>query len=635
MSDFRARILAELDDRKIPSQLKQIAKNNTLVLSNITLDTSGLPSQIQASIDKHSFTINLEGIKTKNIDSQIDLIGKKFTGDINDKYQKILDLKKRIGSFDLQIKGLDKNKNSALIAELNRQLKTLNVEYDELYEKFRNKLSPEQLAGINKVAKETSDKLAILAAKMADSKKGFVDISQVNALDSKMSLWLKKNPKAVKDYGYQIEILREQLRELNITSENAKDILDSINDSFLDFQRQAQLAGKTGKSFGAQLIKGFTSILRYIGISAVLDKIIEALKLMVRNVYDINTAMTELRKVTDETDAAYDRFLDNAGKKAQKLGTTISELIESTSDFARLGYSFSDSEQLAEVANIYAVVGDEIEGIDAATQSIISTMTAFKIEADDAIAIVDKFNAVGNKFAISSGGIGEALQRSASSLAAANNTLDQSIALITAANTVVQDADSVGTAYKTISMRIRGAKTELEAAELEIDGMAESTAKLREEILALSGVDIMLDEDTFKSTYDILDELSAKWEDLEDVSKANITELLAGKRQGNVFDSLMSNFDIARNVLNTSENSEGSALAEHEEWLKSLEAKVNQFKAAFQDLSQTILSDKALGFLIDGGTLLLNILNGLIDILGGLNVAIAGVGIAAFIKNFD
>ena len=58
-----------------------------------------------------------------------------------------------------------------------------------------------------------------------------------------------------------------------------------------------------------------------------------------------------------------------------------------------------------------------------------------------------------NNFAISSGGIGDALQRSASSLAAANNSLDQSIALITAANTVVQDPDAVGTAFKTKFLR--------------------------------------------------------------------------------------------------------------------------------------------------------------------------------------
>ena len=48
--------------------------------------------------------------------------------------------------------------------------------------------------------------------------------------------------------------------------------------------------------------------------------------------------------------------------------------------------------------------------------------------------------------------------------------------------------------YICISMRIRGAKTELEAAGEDVEGMAESTAKLREEILALSGVDIMLDD---------------------------------------------------------------------------------------------------------------------------------------------
>lgn len=184
-------------------------------------------------------------------------------------------------------------------------------------------------------------------------------------------------------------------------------------------------------------------------------------------------------------------------------------------------------------------------------------------------------------------------------------------------------------------MRIRAAKTELEAAGLETDGVAESTAELREEILALSGVDIMIDESTFKSTYDILDELSDKWENLSDIQQASIQELLAGQRQGNVFSSLMSNFDIAREVLDTSENSEGSALSEHEKWLESLEAKVNQFKAAWQDLSQTILDDEGLGSLIDAGTTLLNVLNWIIDTFGMLNIAIAGVGIYALVKNFD
>lgn len=71
-------------------------------------------------------------------------------------------------------------------------------------------------------------------------------------------------------------------------------------------------------------------------------------------------------------------------------------------------------------------------------------MKAFGIEAENAMQIVDKFNEIGNNFAISSTGIGEALQRSASALAAAGNSIDESVALITAANSVIQDPEQVG-----------------------------------------------------------------------------------------------------------------------------------------------------------------------------------------------
>lgn len=125
---------------------------------------------------------------------------------------------------------------------------------------------------------------------------------------------------------------------------------------------------------------------------------------------------------------------------------------------------------------------------------------------------------------------------------------------------------------KTISMRIRSAKSDLEEAGESTEGMVESTATLRAEIQALSGVDIMASATEFKSTYQILDEISQKWEDLSDISRATLIEKMAGKHQGNVFSSLMENFQTARNALETSLNSSGSAMAEHEKWQKSLEA---------------------------------------------------------------
>ena len=74
-------------------------------------------------------------------------------------------------------------------------------------------------------------------------------------------------------------------------------------------------------------------------------------------------------------------------------------------------------------------------------------------------------------------------------------------------------------------MRIRGADTELQQAGLDTEGMAESTAKLRQEVMALSGVDLMKNENEFKSTYDVLDELSTKWADLTDIQQAKFLKL--------------------------------------------------------------------------------------------------------------
>lgn len=182
-------------------------------------------------------------------------------------------------------------------------------------------------------------------------------------------------------------------------------------------------------------------------------------------------------------------------------------------------------------------------------------------------------------------------------------------------------------------MRIRGAKTELEEAGLETEGMVESTAKLREEIMALSGVDIMLDENTFKSTYDIMDELSAKWQDLTDIQQASITELIAGKRQGNIVSSLMENFDIAREALKDSEGSAGSAMAEHEKWMESLEAKVKQFTTAWEELSQAFMDDSFLKGLVDAGTTVLGVLTKIVDTFGTLPTLITAVAVAMSFKN--
>ena len=357
---------------------------------------------------------------------------------------------------------------------------------------------------------------------------------------------------------------------------------------------------------------------------------------MIAAVTRLDTAMTDLKKVTDETDATYETFFSNAATQAKQIGTTMSDYISSTADFARLGYSLEDSEELATVASVYFNVADGISTIDEASQSVISTMKAFDVQVNESMGIVDLFNEVSNRFAISSGGIGEAMQRSASALQAAGNTMEESVALITAANSVVQDPMKVGNALKTLSMRLRGAKTELEDAGLATDGMAESTAKLREQLLALTGgqVDIMLDEDTFKSTYQILQEMSQVWNQMSDINQASALELMGGKEQANVLSSLLQNFETAQQVMETSQDATGSAMRENERYLDSINGKIAQFKTNFESLSATLIDSETVKGVVDFGSDALNVIDTLMQNLGTFPTLLATIaGAAAGVKS--
>lgn len=61
--------------------------------------------------------------------------------------------------------------------------------------------------------------------------------------------------------------------------------------------------------------------------------------------------------------------------------------------------------------------------------------------------------------------------------------------------------------------------------------MAETTSQLQAKLLALTHgkVDIMLDANNFKSTYQILKEMSVVWKDMTDVERAAALELMGGR----------------------------------------------------------------------------------------------------------
>lgn len=467
-----------------------------------------------------------------------------------------------------------------------------------------------------KTLQKQIDELIFKMSKMSASEKGFDPLGADKALE-KIHNELQKNSGMSKEAKRQIQSYYDEIRSGN-PSKPIKDLLDDMY-KLIQLEREA---GRAHKSFidifKEKVVYGAAANLA--GMIGIYD-IINVGRQAVDIVIDLNTQITELAKVSEETSSQiYDDF-NSYAEIAKDVGGTISDTISATADWSRNGYNIPDSKELAEVAMIYKNVGDGID-IDQANEYLISTLRGFNLEAKDAMSIIDSMNEVANNEPISASGIGEALQRSAAAFNAANTSLQESIALVTSTNSVLQSPEKVGSMWTTVSARIRGAKTELEEAGLETDGMVESTSKLQALIKGMTGFDILeADGKTFKSIYDIIVGIGDEFQSLSDLDQAALLEALAGKRQSNALAATLNNIDILKKSYQEATNAEGSAMEEQRKYQESVQYSIDRTKASLEELANDFLSSDFLKGLIDSGDKLINILDWIIDKFGVLGTA--------------
>lgn len=516
-----------------------------------------------------------------------------------DKYQKIYDQRSTYSSDFTPSEQYTKN-----LTELNTAIGNL-VKYKDTLKNV-SEVTVEQEAKLKRLVtacEKASDSFKSLSA----SEKGASQIA-VDKLVQRINKDLDENTNYSKKAKQGLRALRDELESAN--PRNLKEITSEI----INIENAEIRAGRAGRSFFDTLKNsGFHQLAAQMAGMFEFYDVINVIKQAASTVIELNTQITELAKVSEQSSKQIYADFDSYADIAKEVRGTISDTIAATADWSKNGYSIPDAKQLAEVSQLYKNVGDGID-IDTANESLISTLKGFQLEADQAEHIVDVFNEVSNNESISSGGIGEALQRSAASFNAANTELEKSVALVTASNSVLQDPEKVGNMWKTVSARIRGADTELKEMGEDTDGMVTSSSKLQALIKGMTGFDIMeSDGKTFKDIYDIIIGIGEKWNDLSDIDRASLLEKLAGKNQSNALAAAISQVDILKKSYEEATNAEGSAREENEEYVKSIQASIDLAQAKLEELANDLLSSDFLKGLIDSGGTALDIINGLFN----------------------
>ena len=114
-----------------------------------------------------------------------------------------------------------------------------------------------------------------------------------------------------------------------------------------------RLAGREGKSFmdifKEKVVYGAAA--NMAGMIGIYD-IINVGREGITVIRELDTALTEMRKVSDETVSSLERFQNISFDLADDVGTTAKQIQNSTADWMRLGEAMSEASESAQVSNI-------------------------------------------------------------------------------------------------------------------------------------------------------------------------------------------------------------------------------------------------------------------------------------------
>lgn len=532
-------------------------------------------------------------------------------------------------------------KYKANLTELKEQISQFEAFRDQITSK--DTITEEDIQSIAKYKSNIEDATRAITS-MTAAEKGSTSLSR-DKLYNKIGDYMKKNSGLSKQFRVELQKLQKQL-----TMRGANANVSDLTDEFLKLQIRIREAGEEGKKFWDVVKeKAWYGAASQIGMAFGVNDIIRYGQNAINVVRELDTAYTEMRKVSDETAQSLKNYQKTTFDTADAVGTTAMQIQNSTADFMRLGEAMDDAAESARTANILFNVS-EFDNIKDATSSLISMQQAYKDL--DKITIVDKLNEVGNNYAISTDELASALQRSAATLSLMGNTIDEAASLVTTANATIQDADSVAAGLRTISLRLVGtseAEEELSAMNEEVDAFVKATNSKKQQIIKdytavasnnYQGFDILDENGNYKNTYEILLGIARVYREIQEQDKklgtnhaTALIEELAGKNRSNIASAILQDPDQLEAVRKSSEEAFGSAEKELDKYLDSIDGRLQQLTNKAQELASVAIDDDLIKNGITLATKFLDLVTNIVDKMGLIPTLATGIGAALSFKN--
>lgn len=587
-------------------------------------------------------------------------------------YERILSLAKQVQAAELdyaknQASGKTNLANNVAnnLGDLRSQLNTVRQEYDSFFGSLTSeqnkqigdlteRMFNETRTSLDKQLREIEASSRDASAKIVS---GIQDKIDSGALESKLNTVKLK----FKELGVESQTVTDNISKMEqlLTGMNGNKDVNSMTSSYKEFNKllnqtndlvknlkaeQKQLNNESANNNG--FVSGLKSVAaQYFSTYAIIHTGIRTLKDMYNNVLSVDTAMTELYRVTSLSDKEYAVLYDNMTKSAKEYGIALNTMINSTASWVRLGFDANTANKLAEVSTMYQNVTDLDEST--AVKNLVTAYQGYKEQltkvynGNEVAAvehIADVYDKLGNEFPVTAANVGEAMTKCASVMMEAGASFEETSGMITGGGSVTQNFEQTGTALKIATLRIRGMKGELQELGEEVDDNVVSVSKMQTEILNLTKGKVNIFEDdgkSFRNIYDIFRDIANILPELDDANRSKLLETIAGKNRSNSILAMLQNWNQVEAATKAANNSAGTAQKENEIFMNSLQGKLNTLKASWQEFSNAFMSSDFLKFGVDSLTGIVDVVTQLTKSFGALGTVAAGAGIAKVIKSLS
>ena len=267
-------------------------------------------------------------------------------------------------------------------------------------------------------------------------------------------------------------------------------------------------------------------------------------------------------------------------------------------EFRKSGFGDEDAANLALVATMYQNVADESISAADSAGFIIAQMKAFNIEAENATHIIDAVNEVSNNYAVSSSDLANNLGKVSSALAVGGNSFEEVLGMMTAITEITRNSSTAARGLVSVQSRFN-----------QIIDETSSTGKKLTDFYDKHGIAIKDQNGQLRNLYDVLKDTADIWDTLDENEQKYFLNIQAGANQTRNLAALMENFDVAVSATATAMNSAGSAAEENGRVMESLQKKIDNLKAAWENFSNNTITKDFIGGILDAGTQLLTFVN--------------------------